>query len=135
MFRDVVLRIAEILLAVPDTGSRALSELLRVLAQQAAGFNVGGALVIGAVEEAEDADENGLWRAGGIPPFRGIFVSMRVVTGRVKDRYAELAVGVDVGMERNRLEEGHRRRRSWKVLGEGHAGAEKATYFIESVSL
>jgi len=82
--------------------------------------------VVRAVEEAENADENGLGRAGGVPALRGVFVAEGVVAGRVEDGYAELAIRINVGVERDRAEEGQGRRRGRKVVREAESGAEEA---------
>lgn len=58
--------------------------------------DVGRRLVVGLGQHAHDTNQNLLHALDGRPAFRGVFVVIRVVAGRVEDGYADHAVGVDL---------------------------------------
>lgn len=73
-----------------------------------AAFDVGAALDVGLGEHADDAEQDLLDALHRRPTLRGRLVHVRVVAGRVEDGDADLARGVDVGVEQRGLE-GHLR--------------------------
>lgn len=70
-------------------------ELLCVLAPQARRLDVGGALVVGPAEHADDAQEDGLGRLDGGPALAGGLVAVGVGGGGVQDGDADVAGWVD----------------------------------------
>lgn len=63
------------------------------------GLNIGRTLVVRLREHTHDADED-LFRAlDGTPALTGLFVVVGVVPRGMQDAYADLAVGVYVGVE------------------------------------
>jgi hypothetical protein len=60
--------------------------------------DVGGRRDFGVVEQRQDRDEHGFDALHRGPPLRGGLAGHFVVAGGVKDRDAEAAVGVDVGV-------------------------------------
>lgn len=91
---------------------------LLLLAQHPRGLDVRGALFIGAVEQADDAEEDRLGRLDGAPALGGGLVAVLVLFGRVQDGDAELAVLVDVGVERDGVLKGELGRHVRVVFGE-----------------
>lgn len=75
-----------------------------LLAHQLGGLGIGGALVIGAGEQADDAQQDGLGGLDGTPSLCSTLVPVLILLGWVQDRDAELAImRVDVGVEGNRV--------------------------------
>lgn len=58
-------------------------------------LDIGRALVIRLGQHAHDRDEDLLHALDGRPALRGVLVVVGVVTGRVEDRDANRAIGVD----------------------------------------
>jgi hypothetical protein len=96
--------------ALPATSSEILMLALPLLTQHARSLHVSRALVVGAVEETDSAEQNRLRRLNRTPAFGGSFVAVLVLLGRMEDGDAQLAVLVDVWVEGNRVLEGKRRR-------------------------
>lgn len=111
-------------LAAPPPEVLVLALLL--LAQHARGLDVGRALLVGAVEQADGAQQDRLGGLDGAPALRGGLVAVLVLLGRVQDRDAELAVLVDVGVERDRVLEGQGRRHVRVVGREDEARSKVA---------
>lgn len=72
-----------------------LLELLGVFPPHPGGLHVGGALVVGTAQHADDTEQDGFGGLDGRPPFRGVLVAVRVVFGAVEDGDADFAGGVD----------------------------------------
>lgn len=91
---------------------------LALLTQHPRRFHVGRALIVGAMEQADGAQKNGLGSLHWTPALRGGLVAVLVLLRRVQNRNAQLSVFVDVGMERDRVLEGeggrHVRIRRWE---------------------
>lgn len=99
-----------------------------LLAQQLGGLGVGGALLVGAREQADDAEQDGLGGLHGAPALGGALVAEAVLLGRVQDRDAQQArLRVHVGVERHRVLEGQGRRQEGVLRGEAQACAEVAS--------
>lgn len=91
---------------------------LLLLAQHPRCLDVRRALLIGAVEQADDAEEDRLGRLHGAPTLGGGLVAVLVLFGRVQDGDAELAVFVNVGVERDGVLKGELGRHVRVVFGE-----------------
>lgn len=100
---------------------------LLLLAQHPRRLDVCGALFIGAVKQADDAEENRLGRLDGTPALGGGFVAVLVLFGRVQDGDAELAVLVDVGVERDGILKGELGRHVRVVFGENQSSTKVAS--------
>lgn len=111
--------------ALPTPLAKLLARAGPVLAQQLGRLGVGGALVVGARKEADDAEQDGLGGLHGAPALGGALVAELVLLGRVQDRYAQQArVRVDVGVEGDRVLEGEGRRHEGVLRREAEAAAE-----------
>jgi hypothetical protein len=79
--------------------AHAVADLALVLgaaiAPHLGGLDVGWALVVGLGQHAHDGDEDFLHRLDGAPPLRRVLVVVGIVAGRVQDRDAHEAAGVD----------------------------------------
>lgn len=91
---------------------------LLLFAQHPRRLDVRGALFVGAIEQTDDAEEDRLGGLDGAPALGGGLVAVLVLFGRVQDGDAELAVLVDVGVERDGSLEGELRRHVRVVFGE-----------------
>lgn len=91
---------------------------LLLLTQHPRSLYVRGALFVGAIEQTNDAKEDRLGGLDGTPALGGGLVAVLVLLGRVQDGDAELAVLVDVGVERDGILEGELRRHVRVVFGE-----------------
>lgn len=96
--------------ALSATSSEILVLALSLLTQHARSLHVGRALVVGAVEETDSAEQNRLRRLDRTPAFGSSFVAVLVFLGRMEDGDAQLAVLVDVWVEGNRVLESKRGR-------------------------
>lgn len=81
-----------------------------LLTQHPRCLDVCGALLVGAIEQADDAEEDRLGGLDGTPALGGGLVTVLVFLGRVQDGDAQLAVLVNVGVERDGVLEGQLRR-------------------------
>lgn len=91
---------------------------LLLLSQHPRRLDVCGALFVGAIEQADDAEEDRLGGLDGTPPLGGRLITVLVLLGRVQDGDAQLAVLVNVGVERDGILEGELRRHMGIVFGE-----------------
>lgn len=101
---------------------------LALLAQHPRGLDIGGALVVGAMEQADGAEQDGLGGLDGGPALGSGLVAVLVLLGWVQDRYAQLAALVDVGVERDRVLEGERGGHVRVAGWEDEASAEVASW-------
>lgn len=116
---------------LPNTLPTPLPEILvlplLLLAKHARRLEVGRALVVRVLKQADDANEDRLGRLHGTPPLAGRLVPVLVLLWRVQDADTQLTVRVDVGVERDRrLEDqlGRHERVGWR---EGQVRAEVAS--------
>ena len=85
-----------------------------VIAPHARRLDVGGTLVVGPAQHADDAEQDGLGRLHGRPALGCRLVPVLVLLGRVEDRDAHLAVLVDC--------RAHARKGRVRVTGSGGDG-------------
>jgi hypothetical protein len=96
--------------AFSASSSKILMLALPLLTEHTCSLYVGRALVVGAVEEADGADQDAFRCLDRTPALRCILVAVLVVLGWVQDRDAEVSVFVDVGVKGDWLLEGERGR-------------------------
>lgn len=101
---------------------------LPLLPKHSGSLNIGGTLIVGAVKQADDAEQDCLGGLYGCPALRGRLVAVFVFFGWVEDGDAELAVFVDIGMERNRVLKGEGGRHVWIIEWEDHLRSKVASY-------
>lgn len=68
-----------------------LLELLGIFPPHPRGFHVGGALVVGTAQHADDGEEDGLGGLDGGPALGGVLVAVGVVLRAVEDGDADFA--------------------------------------------
>ena len=109
---------------------------LPLLSKQPRRLHVRRAFVVGAVQQAHDADEDRLGGLDGAPTLGGRLVPVLVVPRRVEDGDAEEAgLVVDVWVEGDGGEELEFGREMGVVYWEDHASSEVASCFGEASSL
>ncbi|CAH0372400.1 unnamed protein product [Pelagomonas calceolata] len=117
---------SEVLDGPPHEPLDLLLEALKVVAPLHRRVDVCRAVVVRVREQRDDRDEDRLHAEHGPPAqVRRLALVVRVVAGRVQDRDADLAVGVDVRVPHLRAE-GHRGRHDREVLGKLERRAEPA---------
>lgn len=58
-------------------------------------FDISRTFVIGFCQHAHDGDQDFLHTLNGRPPLGGMLVMVRIITGRMKNGYADSSVGID----------------------------------------
>lgn len=95
------------------------------LAPHLGGLDISRTLVIGLGQHAHDTDEDFFCALDGTPALARLFVVVRVVPRSVQDADADLAVGVDVGVE-DFAQEAHGGRGERVVWRESESGGEQS---------
>jgi hypothetical protein len=95
--------------------------LFSIITVHDSGIDVGGRGDLGIIQEQKDGAEDRLdaleWGPTLFSPLSGLLI----LTRSVQDRYADLAIRIDVGME-NWAIEFESGWTIWVVVGEGHFG-------------
>lgn len=113
--------------ALPTPSPIVLVLALLLLTQHPRRLDVCGALLVRAVKQADCAEQDRLGRLHGTPPLRRRFIAVLVLLRRMQDGNAQLAILVNVGVERNRVLERERGRHVRVVLGKGESSTKVAS--------
>lgn len=109
----------------PDALPHHALKLRSLLAPHLGGLDISRTLVIRLRQHAHHANKD-LFRAlNGTPALAGLLVVVGVVSGSVQDADADLAVGIDVGVE-DLAQKAHGRRRERVVGRECEGGGEQS---------
>lgn len=119
--------------ALPTPSPIVLVLALLLLAQHPRRLDIRRALFVRTVEQADYAQEDRLGGLDGAPALRGRLVAVLVLLGGVQDGNAQLAVFVNVGMERDGILECERGRHVRVVFRENEPSAKVASYIYTNV--